>query len=529
MTSPAPPASGPDGDPLVGRLLGGRYRLERPIASGGMAQVWEALDQTLARRVAVKVLHPHLARDGSFVQRFRAEAVAAARLSHPSIVSVYDTCTEDGIEAIVMELVSGTTMRADLDEHGPMRLPAVLAIGTQVADALGAAHASGLVHRDVKPANILLSGDGRVLVADFGIAKAAEGNDLTTAGAMVGTAKYLAPEQVEAGPIDGRADLYALGVVLYEALAGEPPFVGDTDAATALARMHRDPRPLRELRPEVPDAVEAVVHQALQRDPARRFATAAAMRTALLQAGAEPARAPDVAAAAAASAEAPLLAPGPPTPAPAPPTPPPASPTPTPGGSALPPPPPRPAPEPVVAPVRRRRRWPAVLLVLVVAAIGASLLAGRARAPEASAPRPLASATAFDPAGDGTEHDDEAPLAIDGDPATGWTSETYRDPATIAGKGGVGLVVSLAEAAEVDGIDLTTPEGGWDAEIYTASGEVPGDLDAWGAPRASTSGADAGTTALRFDAVPTEHVLVWFTRLPSSGAVQVAGVTVRGR
>ena len=280
MTLPTPPASGPDGDPLAGRLLAGRYRLERSLASGGMAQVWDGLDQTLARRVAIKVLHPHLARDASFVARFRAEAVAAARLSHPSIVSVYDTCSEDGIEAIVMELVVGTTMRADLDEHGPMRLPAVLAIGTQVADALGAAHASGLVHRDVKPANILLAADGRVLVADFGIAKAAEGNDLTTAGAMVGTAKYLAPEQVEAGPIDGRADLYALGVVLYEALAGVAPFVADTDAATALARLHRDPRPLRELRPEVPEPVAAVVHQALQRDPARRFATAAAMRTA---------------------------------------------------------------------------------------------------------------------------------------------------------------------------------------------------------------------------------------------------------
>ncbi|MCB1040356.1 MAG: serine/threonine protein kinase, partial [Acidimicrobiales bacterium] len=207
MSSTPPPSAEPDGTPLVGRLLVGRYRLERPIASGGMAQVWEGLDQTLARRVAVKILHPHLASDETFVRRFRAEAVAAARLSHPSIVSVYDTCSIDGLEAIVMELVTGTTVRADLDAHGPLKLPAVLAIGTQVADALGAAHAAGLVHRDVKPANILLSADGRVLVADFGIAKAAEGSDLTAAGAMIGTAKYLAPEQVRDGPIDGRADL----------------------------------------------------------------------------------------------------------------------------------------------------------------------------------------------------------------------------------------------------------------------------------------------------------------------------------
>ncbi|MCB0962861.1 MAG: serine/threonine protein kinase, partial [Acidimicrobiales bacterium] len=267
MAASTPPPSGAPPEQLAGRLLAGRYRLNRPIASGGMARVWEATDETLARRVAVKLLHDHLARDESFVHRFRAEAVAAARLSHPAIISVYDTFSVDGLEGIVMELVVGTTMRADLDQHGPMRLEAALAIGTQVADALGAAHASGLVHRDVKPANILLASDGRVLVADFGIAKAVEGQDLTGTGTMIGTAKYLAPEQVQGAPVDGRADLYALGVVLYEALAGQPPFAADTDAATALARLQHDPAPLRSHRAEVPPAVEAVVLQALARRP----------------------------------------------------------------------------------------------------------------------------------------------------------------------------------------------------------------------------------------------------------------------
>jgi len=179
-----------------------------------MAQVFEATDEVLARRVAVKILHPHLSTDQAFVRRFRAEAVSAARLTHPSIVSVYDTVEDDGVNAIVMELVSGTTLRADIDAHGPLQLSAVLAIGTQVADALGAAHANGLVHRDVKPANILLSADGRVLVADFGIAKAAQSSDNTDNGAMVGTAKYLAPEQVNGQSVDGRTDVYALGIVL---------------------------------------------------------------------------------------------------------------------------------------------------------------------------------------------------------------------------------------------------------------------------------------------------------------------------
>ncbi|MCU1498826.1 MAG: serine/threonine protein kinase, partial [Acidimicrobiales bacterium] len=303
-------SSGSPADDLTGRVLAGRYRLNHPIASGGMAQVWEATDEVLARRVAVKILHPHLARDDSFVRRFRNEAIAAARLAHPSIVSVYDTLSEGWVQAIVMELVTGTTMRADLDQHGPLQLTAVLAIGTQVADALGAAHASGLVHRDVKPANILLSADGRVLVADFGIAKAAEGADLTSDGSMVGTAKYLAPEQVEGGPIDGRTDLYALGVVLYEALTGQAPFVADTDTGTALARLHRDPVPPRELRPQIPLAVERVVTRAMARRPGDRFADAAAFRQALLAAGADPAKAPAAAqaAVAASSGERPIAA-----------------------------------------------------------------------------------------------------------------------------------------------------------------------------------------------------------------------------
>jgi serine/threonine-protein kinase len=525
----------------VGRLLVGRYRLNRPLASGGMAQVWEATDQTLARRVAVKVLHAHLASDESFVTRFRAEAVAAARLSHPSIVSVYDTFSVDGLEAIVMELVVGTTVRADLDEHGPMRLPAVLAIGTQVADALGAAHASGLVHRDVKPANILLAADGRVLVADFGIAKAAEGNDLTSAGAMVGTAKYLSPEQVEGGAIDGRADLYSLGVVLYECLAGVPPFAADTDASTALARLHRDPEPLRRHRPEVPAAVEAVVHQALQRAPADRFASAAALRTALLAAGAEPARAPQVAAAAAANAEHPMpsaatSAPsaGPatsPPPGPRPPAPPP-PPAPRPVGPPPPPSEPATAPSPA-SPVRRRRMLPRLALLLVVAAIVAAIALGtRGSSPGsdgASGELAVASAASFDPQGGDGEHEDEVPFAIDGDPTTAWTSESYRDPVAMAGKDGVGLVLRLDGAASVEGLDVQTTEGGWHAQVYVGSGADPGDLAGWGSPVASVADTDLGTTAMRFEAADGDRVLLWFTQVPPSGAVAVSGVTVRGR
>ena len=162
-----------------GRLLAGRYRLEELVASGGMAEVWQGTDEVLRRKVAVKLLHPHLAADGSFVTRFRQEAVAAARLAHPWIVSIYDTCSEAGTEAIVMELVRGQTLRQRLDDPAPIDPWQAAGLAAQVAEALDAAHRAGLVHRDIKPANILLADDGRIMVADFGIAKAVEEADLT--------------------------------------------------------------------------------------------------------------------------------------------------------------------------------------------------------------------------------------------------------------------------------------------------------------------------------------------------------------
>jgi serine/threonine-protein kinase len=483
-----------------------------------MAQVWEATDQTLARRVAVKVLHPHLASDDSFVSRFRAEAVAAARLAHPSIVSVYDTFAIDGVEAIVMELVVGTTLRAELDEHGPMRMASVLAVGTQVADALGAAHGAGLVHRDVKPANILLSADGRVLVADFGIAKAAEGTDLTTAGAMVGTAKYLAPEQVQGGPIDGRADIYSLGVVLYEAITGEPPFVEATDAATALARLQRYPRPPRELRPDIDPAVEAVVMQAMARDPGHRFASASAMRTALMQAGADPRRASDVARDA--------NRPPPSTPPPAPP--PPAPPAPTPAR-------PEPArPEPAAAAVTasapprasRRVRWIVLLAVLAAMAGAFAVLGDRGIGDPVS----IASVTSFDPEGDNrSEREDLVGNAIDEDTTTVWQSERYQDPEALAGKSGVGLVFILDQPGELTRVEVRSPDSGWNAEVYVSSEVTPPDLAGWGDPVNAVDDAASGVTPVDLEGRQGDRVLLWFTRLPTSGVVRVADVEVRAR
>ena len=206
-----------------GRVLGGRYQLVEPLARGGMATVWVADDPVLSRRVAVKILRADLAADDGTRARFRHEAIAAARLSHPNIVATYDTGDDDGIAYIVMELVDGPTLRHLIDEQR-RRCPSrdVIRIGKQVADALDAAHRAGLVHRDVKPANVLVPPDGPVKVTDFGIAKAAGGDDLTRTGTVMGTARYLAPEQVNGRPTDARTDVYALGLLIYEMLVRPP-------------------------------------------------------------------------------------------------------------------------------------------------------------------------------------------------------------------------------------------------------------------------------------------------------------------
>jgi eukaryotic-like serine/threonine-protein kinase len=265
-------------------MLGGRYRLVVPIARGGMADVWEGHDEILSRPVAVKLLQAHLAEDGVFLERFRREAVTAARLAHPGVVSTFDTGVDAGTAYIVMELVRGSTLRQLLNEQG--RLPPWLAVAItrQIADVLMYAHQAGLVHRDIKPANVLLTDDGwgglRVKVTDFGIAKAGSGlgGDLTRTGIVLGTPKYLSPEQISGKEPDARADLYSLGIVLFEMVAGSPPFVGTTDMATALAHLNDRPPRLSSRAPDAPPALDRLVADLLAKDPQRRVPAAQALR-----------------------------------------------------------------------------------------------------------------------------------------------------------------------------------------------------------------------------------------------------------
>ena len=265
------------------RTLADRYELLGHIARGGMADVFEARDTLLGRRVAVKVLHSQFSSDEAFVKRFRREAQAAANLSHPNIVGIYDWGQEGSTYFIVMELIEGRSLRDVLRDEGPLLPRRAIEISAEVAAALSVAHRSGLVHRDIKPGNMLLTADGTVKVTDFGIARAwDDSSELTKTGAVIGTATYFSPEQAQGTPADERSDIYALGVVMYEMLAGRPPFSGESPVAVAYQHVSSLAAQPSLDNPDVPHELDAIVMRALEKDPDVRYQTADDLRQALL-------------------------------------------------------------------------------------------------------------------------------------------------------------------------------------------------------------------------------------------------------
>nr|WP_283251097.1 protein kinase [Rhabdothermincola salaria] len=494
-----------------GRSLGGRYRLDAVLARGGMAEVWQATDQVLGRAVAVKILHPHLADDEGFRARFRSEAVSVARLVHPSIVAIYDTCNDDGTEAIVMELVRGRTLREFLDERGGRLDPVeVVHIGADVAAALTCAHRAGIVHRDMKPANILLSDDGRVLVTDFGIAKVLDQPDMTQTSTLLGTVKYLAPEQVEGAPVDARTDVYALGAVLYEALCGSPPFVGDNPAALALRRLQHDPPPLADRVRGVPPELDQAIRRALARRPDDRFARADDLRTALLavrpEGDATVATHVDEGWATGAS---PATPPGPwdtvPATGPAPPA----------AGSRRP-------TAMVVSGVLVTLALVLVALLVARTDFGEDLLS---RAPGAGPTAPslvaVSGVTSFDPQGIGTPGEHEATVGnvIDAEPSTTWNTETYPNRAFGNLKTGVGIALTLPEARSLERIRVNSPSQDWAVEVYVSDAVAP-TLAGWGEPIARADGVD-GDVELDLGGATGAAVLVWITDLGTNDPLRV--------
>lgn len=476
--------------PTAGSLIGGRYRLDELAGTGGMAQVWAATDTVLGRRVAVKLLHPHLRSDDALLQRFRQEGRLSARLTDPSIVGVFDTVATADADAIVMEYVEGTTLRRLLDQRGRLDPETVVDIGCRIADALDVAHRNDLTHRDIKPANILVCDDGAVKVADFGIAKTNDLDDLTRDGTLLGTATYLAPEQLRGVRTDGRADLYSLGVVLYEAICGKPPFTGDTEAARAMQRLHQAPTPPHRVVPGVPPALSRCVMHVLERDPDRRPASAGEFRAELAD-----------------SLE-------PTAPQPAPPT------TPVvrraPGRR-----------EPIRRHQPRRSRLGVAVLVMLVGgslALIAALLQGdpppssgspvrpAGSSSTAAAPDlPILSVTTFDPQGTGEpgENDERVATTHDGDPLTAWRTERYnqRDFGT---KRGVGLLVQVEGAGRLRSLHVDSPNSGWDAEVHLLDEHPKGAPT--GEPVAHEEGVQ-GSASFPLGGKRGKFVLLWITRL----------------
>lgn len=478
--------------------LAGRYQLEEPIASGGAAVVWRAFDDVLSRSVAIKLLHPHLAGDPTTVERFRLESINAARLTHTNVVQIYDTGLENDIVYLVMEFIDGPSLRDIIKDRGALDPHVVAALGEQVAAALGEAHMNGVVHRDVKPANILLTTDGVAKVTDFGIAKALSGNQatLTSPGTVVGTAAYVAPEQLEGTDVDARADVYALGVVLYECLTGKPAFQGDTPTATAAARLTQDLIPPRQVRADVPRGLDDVITRATRRDRDLRFGDGTAMAMAL-----QPlvrSKPSDVTASLLTEPDTPRRRVEGRTVA-------------DPGGT----------PRREAGRGRYGRRLAAAFLGgLLLAVVG--FFATQALRSEQAAPSvqeggyPIVDAGDFDPHGGDGENPADVELAFDRDPATGWATEPYRSPLSTLGKPGVGLWFDLGEATDVRTISLRFADEGASVEIYTRS--QPPDFtneteEAW--QRIGGKDDLGAQDSIGVESPPRRYWLVWITGLPS--------------
>ena len=509
-------------------MLGERYLLEEPIAAGGMATVWRAHDELLARTVAIKILHNHLAADDAFRERFRREAIAAAKLTHPHVVGLFDTGSDGNRVYLVMEYVDGPTLRDVLSDLGSLEPGEAAAIGEKIARALHYAHERGLVHRDVKPANVLIGEDGSVKIADFGIAKAEEvGDDLTTPGMVLGTAAYVAPEQVRGEEVDGQADQYALGCLLYEMLTGRQPFKADSAVATAALRLERDPLPPRSLRAGIPRGLDEVVLRAMALEPRDRHPSLARLADALAPYASGDPTAMLVPAASADTrrvtwqqsahgAEAVGAAPADGQGAHG-------------GTESLPvsalPFAGSPADETFL---RSEGRWIAPILGLLMLAgllVGVGLATGilepssgfpirLARDSAPGAPGELIAPVAIEafdpPPGDGSENDEDLRAILDGDAATAWRTDLYRNSPQFGNlKDGVGFWVDLGASRTLHSVALHSTTPGISYEVRVADGPAPS-VEGW--RLVGSVAASQGLDEVRFaEAVTTRYALVWIT------------------
>ena len=471
---------------MVGESFADRYELTELVGTGGMSSVYKAHDTLLERNVALKILHDHYSDDDEFVERFRREARAAAQLSHPNIVTVIDRGEAAGRQFIVFEYIDGENLKELLVRSGRLPVERALELALQVARGLAFAHEHGLIHRDVKPQNVLLNGDGKAKVTDFGIARSLDvEHGVTQTGTVLGTSNYIAPEQASGQPVGAQTDVYALGVVIYELLAGDVPFPGENFVTVAMKHVNEPPPNVLDVRRDVPPRVAAALDRALEKDPRQRFPTMDAFAAELEACLAELAG-PD------GSGEATMVVPA--------------------------------ARRPAARAPRRRSRWPIVLAVLALAAIGAAVAAlllldngstdGNGTAAGSKA-IPLTAAGSYDPEGDNkVEHPERVGNAVDHDVGTYWTTERYNS----FGKSGVGLVLASSRASAIRSVIVRSDTPGFPAQIQTGVSPT-GPFHA-----VSTSENVQSTTTFELSGTMQRYLLIWITALPA-GIAHVNEVT----
>ena len=470
---------------MIGELIAGRYELHELVGAGGMSNVFRAHDRLLERSVAIKVLHEHYSADEDYVERFRREARSVAQLAHPNIVTVIDRGEEDGRQYIVFEYVEGENLKGLLS-HGALPVDEALRYGLQIAGALDFAHKRGLVHRDVKPQNVLLTEEGEPKVTDFGIARSIDVQSVTQSGTVVGTSDYIAPEQARGEQVDPRTDIYSLGVVLYELLTGEVPYSGDNFVAVAMQHLHEPVPSVLDQRRDVPVRLDLAVQRAMAKDPADRFESMEQLIDELdlcygeLGSDDEATR--------------------------------------------------------IVRPPRRpratrpRRRLPVIpflLILLAAAAVAGGAYLFFSDSPSVpvvaednpSGPVRLQAVAAYDPVGGDGEHNSELPQATDRNPATDWRTEEYQDFT----KDGVGLVLRAPGEVALSRLTIRA-EPGFRARVQ--AGRSPG------GPFENVSG-EAGRRRRRHDLRRRHedqaygYYVVWLTLPREGGQAHIYEVTAR--